>query len=116
MVRYLLVLAFAFSLLGQTATRSITLTWDDLRNPTGTTYTVYRARGGCAPDSAFTAIKAGIGAKTYADDSVQPGKYCYRVTASFNSEESDPSDTAGAQVKPFKPEALGVTVTITIAQ
>ena len=81
---------------------SVTLTWDDTLNPSGTTYNIYRAVGLCSGAPAFSKIAAAIATKTYTDTSVTSGDYCYEVTATLNGTESAPSNTALAPV-PFLP-------------
>ena len=92
------------------AVRSVQLSWTDTQNPSGTTYTVKRGAGPCASSPTFAVVSAGITALTYTDTPVPPGKYCYVVTATLNGMESDPSNQAEAQVKPFPPAALLLTV------
>ena len=89
---------------------SATLSWQDTQNPSGTTYSVYRATGLCSGTPTFSKIASALTAKTYQDTTVQPGNYCYEVTATFNGMESAPSNTALAPVPSFPPSALSVTV------
>src|SRR5574337_1472862 len=77
---------------------SATLTWTDTQNPTGTTYSVYRATGLCSGTPTFNKIASAVAVLTYVDTTVQPGNYCYEVTATFNGMESTPSNTASAPV------------------
>lgn len=102
---------FLFSLVcfGQ-AQRIATVTWEDTRNPTGTTYSVYRATGLCSGSPVFSKIATGVTAKTYDDVGISPGGYCYQVTASLNNVESAPSNSAPATVTPFEPQNLRVQV------
>lgn len=94
----------------QSSAHQVTLNWADTTNPTGTTYTVYRASGACTGTSTFTQVASALAAKTYTDTSVTPGNYCYQVTAMFNFIESLPSNTAAAAVRPFPPATLTVVV------
>jgi fibronectin type 3 domain-containing protein len=109
MKKALLVLAIACSAVAQTSQRQVILTWEDLLNPAGTTYSVYRANGQCATATAFTRLASAITPKTYTD-TANPGQYCYHVTAVLNAVESDPSNTAEAKVKPASPQKLNLTV------
>lgn len=108
-MRLLLCFLFASLALAQSG-RTVTLTWDDLLNPAGTTYTVYRAAGACSGTPAYVSIATAVAVKTYDDAGVSPGKYCYAVTANYNAEESEKCDPATAQVRPFKPTGLTVAV------
>lgn len=94
----------------QTDTHAATLTWQDSRNPTGTTYNVYRADGLCSGTPSWSKIASAVTAKTYEDTTVQPGNYCYTVTAVLNGMESAQSNWALAPVPSFPPQQLGVTV------
>lgn len=86
---------------------SVTLTWVDTRNPTGTTYTAWRTPGLCSGGNlTFAKIATGITQKTYLDTPVAPGNYCYQITALFSNMESAPSPTAAAVVPSFPPTNL----------
>lgn len=103
-----IAVALLFSLVvafGQTG-RTVTLSWDDLLNPTGTTYNIYRANGACTGTPSYVSIASGIALKTYDNTGMSPGKYCYAVTAVFGGEESDKSIPSMAQVKPHAPTNL----------
>jgi uncharacterized protein (TIGR03437 family) len=78
----------------------VILSWDDLLNPTGTTYNVYRVVGLCNGTLTFSKLASGVTVKTYTDAGVSPGDYCYVVTAAANGLESAYSNTAGAHVMP----------------
>ena len=105
----LLLLAFAVAF-AQTQQHSVTLTWQDTANPSGTTYTVYRATGLCSGTPTFSKLATAVSAKTYLDTTVQPGNYCYQVTATANSVESAPSNSSLAPVPSFAPQQLVVSV------
>lgn len=90
--------------------RTVTLNWNDTVNPAGTTYAVYRATGQCSGTPTFTQIATGIAVKTYLDSNVSPGNYCYTVRAVAAGIESDNSNLAVAQVRPFAVTGLSVTV------
>jgi hypothetical protein len=64
-----------FSALAAEQSRTVTLAWDDLLNPTGTTYTVYRAQGACSGTPAYVSIASAIATKTHDDTGLLPGKY-----------------------------------------
>ena len=91
-------------------THSVTLTWTDTSNPAGTTYSVYRVVGLCSGSPTFAKIATAVTDKTYIDTTVQPGNYCYTVTASFNGAESSPSNSEPALVLPFPPTGLTAVV------
>lgn len=106
----LIILFLAALLLPAQTTHKVTLTWQDTLNPAGTTYSVYRATGLCSGTPTFSKIASALTAKTYDDTTVQPGPYCFMVTATFNGMESAPSNSAPAQVPSFAPTALSVQV------
>jgi len=89
---------------------SATLTWADTANPSGTTYSVYRAQGLCSGSPMFSKIAAAVAVKTYVDSTVSPGNYCFQATATYQGMESGPSDTAAAPVPTFAPGGLSVVV------
>jgi len=104
-MRLLICLLFTAMAWGQVG-RTVTLTWDDLTNPTGTTYTIYRANGACSGTPAYVSLATAIAVKTYDNTGMLPGKYCYAVSATYGGEESVYSDPAAAQVRPNKPTNL----------
>lgn len=85
------------------ATRTVTLTWEDPSNPTGTTYTVYKTNNPAAPTSAFVVVARNITVKTFVETGVVPGLYRYYVTSVLGGAESLPSNIASADAKPFAP-------------
>lgn len=105
----LAVLFSALALIAQT-THSATLTWTDTLNPSGTTYNVKRATGLCSGTPTFSTIASAVAVKTYVDNTVTPGNYCYVVTAVYAGMESAPSNSALAPIPSFTPTALTVTV------
>jgi hypothetical protein len=105
-----LILGLATAARPQITTHSVTLTWTDALNPAGTTYSVYRATGLCSGTPAFSKVATALTAKTYADTTVQPGNYCYAVTATLNGMESAQSKPVSASVPAFAPTALSFTV------
>lgn len=105
----LTLLLLAGSLYAQ-ATHSVTLTWVDTSNPATTVYNVYRATGLCSGSPVYSKIATGITPKTYEDGTVQPGPYCYVVTATYASIESAYSPSALANVPSFAPTSLSVVV------
>jgi hypothetical protein len=106
----ILLVLLSLCLVAQTATHSVSLVWQDALNPTGTTYSVYRATGLCSGTPTFSKIASALTVLTYSDTTVTPGNYCYEVTATVNSMESAPSNTAGAPVPSFPPQTLSITV------
>jgi fibronectin type 3 domain-containing protein len=101
-----ILLAFAAA---QAATHSATLTWSDTQNPSGTTYTIYRATGLCSGTPTFAMLAAGVTAMTYVDTTVTTGNYCYGVEAVFSGVSSVMSPTVVAAVPDFAPVGLTVT-------
>jgi len=106
----LLVLFAAGTLLAQAATHSATLTWTDTQNPAGTTYNVHRATGLCSGSPVFSTLATAVAPKTYLDNTVIPGAYCFMVTAVTAGAESGPSNLAAGTVLPFPVQGLGVQV------
>ena len=108
----LLLVVLTLSLLptavAQAAPHSATLTWSDTQNPAATTYSVYRAAGLCSGSPVFSKIAAAVTVKNYVDSTVQPGNYCFVVTATFGGVESAQSNAAGAAVPTFAPSGLAV--------
>ena len=98
------------TMLDAQATHKVTLTWNDLSNPPGTTYSIKRAVGLCSGTPTFSTLATGITEKIYTDDTVTPGNYCYVGTATFNGMESAPSNTAAASAPSFPPTGLSVVV------
>lgn len=102
-----LLFILPLSLFAQTQ-HSATLAWTDTLNPTGTTYTVYRAPGLCSGSPVFAKLATGLATTNYVDSTVTPGNYCYQVSATFNGMESAPSNQAPAPVPSFPPTQLTV--------
>lgn len=117
---FCLLILTALSLIAQTLTHSVTLTWvNPAQNPTGTTTSLYRLTGTCpasppvtSPPSGFTQLTTGLTTSTYTDSSVAGGTtYCYVAVAVSGSSLSAPSNTAtGAVPATFPPQTLQVTV------
>jgi hypothetical protein len=112
LIRLLLLCLIAAALPAQT--RSVVLTWTD--NQANVTTNVYRAPAACtAPAAQFVKINAApVTAKTYTDPDIAPGTYCYYVTANAGGLESDPSNKALAEARPFPPGSLSVVVEVAI--
>lgn len=112
-VLILVVLAalFCTSASAQPGPHSVILRWTDTLNPTGTTYSVYRATGLCSGTPTFSKIATGVTVLTFTDSTVTPGNYCYQVTATVNGNESAPSNAVNPAVPAFVPTALSFTVT-----
>ena len=108
MRKLLLVLLLTAPLFAQ-STKTATLTWKDTANPSGTTYTIYKAPGSCTATPVFAKLASGVAVLTY-NDTVGVGTYCYQVTANFGGAESSPSNSAQAAVNPFPPQTLQITV------
>ena len=87
----------------------VSLAWEDARNPTGVSYSVYRSNSLCSATSLFVKV-ATVPAKSYEDTNVAPGNYCYRVTAALNSLESSPSNSVDVTIPLRPPVALSATV------
>jgi len=105
-----LLMCLAVGARAQTATHSVTLTWLDGKNPTGVTYSVYRAVGLCSGTPTFAKLATGLAVLTYSDTTVTPGPYCYAVSATVNGVESVLSTTVNPIVPAFAPTALAATV------
>jgi hypothetical protein len=86
---------------------SVALSWtastDAAANPS-LSYSIYRATPSCS--STFTKINQNISATSYIDAAMQPGSYCYQVTALLNGAESLPSNQAPAVILPAPPTAV----------
>jgi hypothetical protein len=100
-MRYLVALLLLSTWLLAQATHTVTLTWVDANNPTGTTYNVKRATGTCSGTPTFSTIASAVAVKTFTDSTVTIGNYCYIVTAVFSSIESAPSNSVNPVVGPF---------------
>jgi hypothetical protein len=92
-----------------TSTSQITVSWTaPTGNVTGVTYNVYR-------DGAPTAIATGVAATSYADSGLASAtSYSYRVTASFDGQESADATVAsiGDNVATTIPEVPGNVVAV----
>ena len=54
------------------------LTWADSVNPSGTTYTVYRAGAPCSDLPAMSKLAGPLSVMTYTDEGIKPSRqYCY---------------------------------------
>lgn len=102
-----LALLFVLSAIaaGQT-THAVTLTWEDTLNPAGTVYAIYRGDGRCTQSPAMVKIAQDISVRTYTQNGVAVGNYCYHATAILNAIESLPSNAALAEVRPWSPSKL----------
>lgn len=109
-MRVLVLLFVALLVLYAQAQHTVTLTWQDTQNPTGTTYSVYRAPGLCSGTPAWNKIATALEEKAYTDSTVQPGNYAYQVTATVNGVESAPSNCAQVAVPAFPPQNLSLQV------
>jgi hypothetical protein len=105
----LALLLFAVSLRAQTTHKAV-LTWVDMLNPTGTTYTILRSPGLCSGTPSFVILASGVTTLTYTDTTVTPGNYCYQVEASAGGVLSAPSNAALAPVPAFAPTQLAISV------
>jgi len=85
-----------------------TLTWVDTVNPSGTTYNVYRAQGGCPTTFSLSLLASAVATQgstplTYVDNTVTNAQnYCYAVTAVFDTIESLPSLTVYVPQQPSR--------------
>jgi len=91
-------------------THSVTLAWTDSLNPSGTTYSVYRAPTACSNSPVFAKVAINLTIKSYLDSNIAPGSYCYQVSATFSGVESGPSNNSTAAVGAFSPTNLTVTI------
>lgn len=108
-MKLLAILLLTVSALAAQTTHSVTLSWVDASNPTGTTYNVYRSTGLCSGTPVFSKLASGVTVLTYKDTSMGVGNFCYEVTATVASIEGPASNTVNPQVQPFAVQ-LGVTV------
>ncbi|MEN6533698.1 MAG: fibronectin type III domain-containing protein [Bryobacteraceae bacterium] len=114
-MRFIAILfAVAFSAFAQndastTDAKTVSLAWEDARNPAGVSYSVYRSNSTCSATSLFVKV-ATVPAKSYEDTGLAPGNYCYRVTAALNSLESTPSNSVDVTIPLHPPVALSATV------
>ena len=88
--------------------KTVSLAWEDARNPAGVSYSVYRSNSTCSTTSLFVKV-ATVPAKSYEDKNLAPGAYCYRVTAILNSLESLPSNSVDVTIPLQPPVALSAT-------
>jgi fibronectin type 3 domain-containing protein len=92
---------------------SVTLTWTAPSDAiSSSTYNEYRLTGAC-PSTAtgFTQLATANTTTTYVDTAVTAGtEYCYYVTQVQSSDESAPSNTVSATVRPFAPTLNSPTV------
>jgi hypothetical protein len=107
-----ILIIILLSVVASAAGRTVTLTWQDTQNPTGTTYNVYKGVGDCATSNlAFVKINtAPVAALTYTESNVATGQYCYYVTAFGGGMESAPSNKAPALATPYAATVLVVVV------
>jgi len=91
-------------------THKAVLTWVDALNPTGTTYTIYRATGLCSGSPIFSKLATGVVGLTYTDSTVTPGNYCYSVSATAGGVESAQATPVLAPVPSFAVTQLTVVV------
>lgn len=83
----------------KTGQKSVVLNWADNVNPGGTSYNVYRSPNLCSGQSlVFTKIAPNVAVKTYTDSGVNPGNYCYQVSAALNGAESTGNPTATVSI------------------
>lgn len=106
---FILVFLFAVLAAAQT-THTVELSWEDTLNPVGTVYAVYRGDARCTQSPVMVKIAQDIAVKVYTQNGVSVGNYCYHVTANLNALESLPSNQALAEVRPWSPSKLNVTV------
>jgi hypothetical protein len=117
MKRLLPLLLFVFSTIafGQTTTYKATVTWDDPLNPPGVTYKVDRADASdCTGTPVFNNKATGLTARTFVDQPITPGKYCYRIVATVSGADSASNPTATGIVPAFAPSNIGISITLTI--
>jgi len=97
--------------LAQTGTRTVTITYEDKVNPSGTVYNILRATGLCTGTPTFATIATAVTVFTYQDKTAQIGNnYCYAATATYNGTTSALSNTALATILPNAPGIVNVQV------
>ncbi len=90
---------------------TVGLSWTDDKNPTGTTWNVYRGVGLCgAVTQQFTKVASGLNVKTFTDAGVVSGTYCFYVTAQIGTDESVPSNKVAVTLQPAAPTGLTAVV------
>lgn len=111
-MKILTLILFAVSGLAQTHSATITIT--DTLNPSGTVYNVYRASGTCPlPVSGAVTplpgppIAPNIATKTYTDNTVPVGVFCYAVTAVI-------TPAGGAAIESVQTQAATVAQPFTV--
>jgi hypothetical protein len=110
MKRLLAFIMLSLSAFAQAATHSVTLSWTDTSNPITATYNVYRATGLCSGTPVFSKIASALTTKSFVDSTVQPGNYCFAVTAAIGGVESGQSNSVNPAVPAFAPAGLSFTV------
>lgn len=104
--------AFAF---GQTTHYKATINWDDPFNPPGVTYKLDRAdNSDCTGNPTFVGKASGIIPRTYTDEPLTPGKYCWRVTATVSGADSTANPTKDGTVPAFAPSNIQLQIQLTI--
>lgn len=109
-IKLLILITLTIGIITAQVSHSVTLTWQDNVNPTGTTYSIYWVSGLCSGTPTFSKVATAVTVKTYQDTTVTPGNYCYTVTATYNGMESAQSNTAAAPVPSFAPTNVTVIV------
>lgn len=106
-----MVLALALASARAQTPHTVTLTWTDPNNPTGTEYNIYKASGVCTGSPTFAKVNtAPVAGLTFIDSGVAVGAYCYYITATNGTQESAPSPEVNPLVIPFAPVSLQVQV------
>ncbi len=101
----LLIAACSVACFAQTQ-RSVVLAWNH-EDPL-VSFNIYRADGACATPGAFALIgSTDAGVLTYTDTDVIVATYCYRVTATLDGMESDPSTSTQAVIRRIKSKTGG---------
>jgi hypothetical protein len=107
---WVLLCFIVFGVSAQTV-HKVLIAWTDTVNPSGTTYTIYRASATCSTNPTLTKLASGITASTYTDSSVSAGNFCYAVTANGPGGESAFSNEAPAVIV-APPSTVTITVTV----
>ena len=88
--------------------QSVSLTWADSMNPTGTTYNIYQALGACPAVIPAPPIYAGIANTSAVLSGLGPGTFCWGITAvSPAGGESTQSNLVSYTILPGKYDDLG---------
>jgi hypothetical protein len=112
-MKKLLLFALNIGAYAQTS-YNVTITWVDTINPpTATTYNLYRAtNSNCTGNPTFSQIANGIAGslRTYTDQGLAPGNYCYAIRGSIAGREAAQL-TEPAYMEAVQVQSMAIVVT-----